>query len=154
MSARSKARKRAVDILFEADQRGTDPLETLIVTSPYGRTRLILVRALAVLASCLPFAAVLGLMLPGPLWVAAAWLGPALAMIPVLLAIASFIGPRAAAGMISVGWSAVVLLSTRRLPATWPVEPDRQLVFLALAAAACAVLALRSRVTRQIGAAL
>ncbi len=29
MSARSKARKRAVDILFEADQRGTDPLETL-----------------------------------------------------------------------------------------------------------------------------
>ena len=29
MSARSKARKRAVDVLFEADQRGTDPLETL-----------------------------------------------------------------------------------------------------------------------------
>jgi N utilization substance protein B len=29
VSARSKARKRAVDVLFEADQRGTDPLETL-----------------------------------------------------------------------------------------------------------------------------
>jgi transcription antitermination protein NusB len=29
MSARSKARKRAVDILFEADQRGSDPLEVL-----------------------------------------------------------------------------------------------------------------------------
>ncbi len=29
MSARSKARKRAVDVLFEADQRGTDPLATL-----------------------------------------------------------------------------------------------------------------------------
>ncbi len=29
MSARSKARKRAVDVLFEADQRGSDPLETL-----------------------------------------------------------------------------------------------------------------------------
>jgi N utilization substance protein B len=29
VSARSKARKRAIDVLFEADQRGTDPLETL-----------------------------------------------------------------------------------------------------------------------------
>jgi transcription antitermination protein NusB len=29
VSARSKARRRAVDVLFEADQRGTDPLETL-----------------------------------------------------------------------------------------------------------------------------
>jgi N utilization substance protein B len=29
MSARSKARKRAVDILFEADQRGRDPLDVL-----------------------------------------------------------------------------------------------------------------------------
>lgn len=29
MSARSKARKRALDILFEADQRGTDPLTVL-----------------------------------------------------------------------------------------------------------------------------
>lgn len=29
MAARSKARKRALDILFEADVRGTDPLTTL-----------------------------------------------------------------------------------------------------------------------------
>ena len=29
MSARSKARKRALDILYEADVRGVDPLETL-----------------------------------------------------------------------------------------------------------------------------
>jgi N utilization substance protein B len=29
MSARSKARKRALDILFEAEQRGTDPAATL-----------------------------------------------------------------------------------------------------------------------------
>jgi N utilization substance protein B len=29
VTARSKARKRALDILFEADQRGVDPLETL-----------------------------------------------------------------------------------------------------------------------------
>lgn len=29
MAARSKARKRALDILYEAEARGTDPLETL-----------------------------------------------------------------------------------------------------------------------------
>ena len=29
MAARSKARKRALDILFEADQRGLDPLDVL-----------------------------------------------------------------------------------------------------------------------------
>jgi transcription antitermination protein NusB len=29
MGARSKARKRALDILFEADQRGTDPLRMM-----------------------------------------------------------------------------------------------------------------------------
>ena len=29
MSARGKARKRALDVLYEADQRGNDPLDTL-----------------------------------------------------------------------------------------------------------------------------
>ncbi|MCW2498845.1 MAG: nusB [Frankiales bacterium] len=29
MGARSKARKRALDVLYEADQRGNDPMETL-----------------------------------------------------------------------------------------------------------------------------
>lgn len=29
MAARSKARKRALDVLFEADQRGLDPMEVL-----------------------------------------------------------------------------------------------------------------------------
>ena len=31
MPARSRARKRALDILFEADQRGLDPLDVLAV---------------------------------------------------------------------------------------------------------------------------
>ncbi len=29
MAARSKARKRAVDVLYESDVRGTDPIATL-----------------------------------------------------------------------------------------------------------------------------
>ena len=132
----------------------TDPLEGLIVTSPYGRGRLILIRTLGVLVTSLPIAFGLGLFLPGPGWIAAAWLGPALAMIPVLLALAAFTGPRIAASVLAIGWSAMVLPSTRTLPATWPVEPDQQLLYLALAAVACAVLLTRSRLTRKIGATL
>jgi hypothetical protein len=132
----------------------TDPLESLIVTSPYGRTRLILVRALAVLTTCLPWAVLLGLMLPGPTWVAAAWLGPALAMVPVLLALAAYLGPRPAAGLLAIGWSAVVLGSARHLPATWPVQAEQQLVLLALATTATVVLAVRMRRTHRIGVAL
>lgn len=131
-----------------------DPLETLVVTAPYGRTRLILVRTLAVLVSVLPFTALLGLLLPGPAWLAAAWLGPALALVPVLLALSSFIGPRSGAAVVAIAWSGVVAHSLRGLPATWPLEATQQLAYLALAAVAAGVLIVRTRQDRQIGAAL
>ena len=111
-----------------------DPLESLVVTAPYGRSRLILLRTLAVLVSVLPITALLGLLLPGPLWLAAAWLGPALALVPVLLALSSFVGPRIGSAVVSIAWCGIVLLSVRELPATWPVEATQQLVYLALAA--------------------
>ena len=132
-----------------------DPLEALVVTAPYGRSRLILLRTLAVLVSVLPVTALLGLLLPGPLWLAAAWLGPALALVPVLLALSSFVGPRIGGAVVSIAWSGIVLLSVRELPATWPVEATQQLVYLALAArVVSAVLAVRARRDRLIGATL
>jgi putative zinc finger protein len=131
-----------------------DPLEALVATAPYGRTRLILLRTIAVLVSVLPGTALLGLAVPGPPWLAAAWLGPALALVPVLLALAGFVGPRSAATVVSLGWSGVVLASTRGLDPTWPVEAAQQGVYLALAVAACAVIALRSGTDRQRGMAL
>lgn len=131
-----------------------DPLETLVATAPYGRTRLILVRAVAVLVSALPFALALGLLLPGPPWVAVAWLGPALALIPVLLAVSSFVGPRTGSSVVAIGWSGVVLLSLREFPPTWPVEATQQLVYLVLAAISLLVLAVRMRRDHRIGAAL
>jgi hypothetical protein len=128
-----------------------DPLEALIVTSPYGRVRLILVRTLAVLVTTLPAAVLLGLGLPGPLWVAGAWLGPALTLIPILLALSSYVGPNVAAALVSIGWSGVVLLSVRTLGPTWPVEAPVQLTCLALALAACLVLGVRGRFIDRIG---
>ena len=131
-----------------------DPGEALAVTAPYGRTRLIWVRTVAVLVSCLPATALLGLLLPGPDWVAVAWLGPALTIVPVLLALAGFVGPRYAAAALAIAWSGLVVGAQRTYSATWAVEPDRQLVFLAFALVATLVLVVRSRRTRQMGVAL
>lgn len=128
-----------------------DPFEALAVTTPYGRTRLILVRALAVVATCVPVACLLGLALPGPSWVAVAWLGPAVSMIPLLLALSSFVGPRVGSAVVALLWTGVVIMSVRRLPETWPVEVQQQLVYLGLGAAGAVVLLLRSRAARRIG---
>lgn len=131
-----------------------DPLETLVVTAPYGRTRLIMLRTLAVLVSVLPAAVVLGLFLPGPVWLAVAWLGPALTMVPVLLALASFVGPRNAAAAVAIAWSGAVAGTVRGFPPTWLLEAERQSAYLLLAAAALVVLVVRARHDRQIGAVL
>lgn len=131
-----------------------DPLEALIATAPYGRTRLILLRTIGVMVSVLPVTVLLGLAVPGPPWLAAAWLGPALALVPVLLALAGFVGPRTAATIVSLAWSCIVLGSTRALAPTWPVEVAQQGVYLGLAVAACAVIAIRARTDRQPGVAL
>lgn len=131
-----------------------DAFEALAVTAPYGRTRLVLVRAVAVVVTCLPPACLLGLALPGPEWVAAAWLGPALAMLPLMMAIASFTGPRLAAAVVAMLWSGTVVGSVRELPATWPVEATQQVAYLAVALASLVVLLVQSRRTRKIGAVL
>lgn len=145
-----------VPVLGVAAAYGTanEAFEALAVASPYGRTRLVLLRTVAVLVTTLPVAGVVGLFLPGPSWVAAAWLGPALAMVPVMMAIASFVGPRAAAPVVVLLWSGLVLGSVRQLPSTWPVELSQQLGYLVLAAMAVAVLAVRAHRSRRMGVVL
>lgn len=131
-----------------------DPFEALAVTTPYGRTRLVLVRTLGVVVGTLPPAAVLGLFLPGPGWVTVAWLGPTLALVLVLLALAAHIGPWPAGATLALLWSGIVLLSIRRFGPTWPVETSQQLGYLALATVAVVALAVRSRRTQRIGVTL
>lgn len=131
-----------------------EPFESLAVSSPFGRPRLILLRAVGVLVTTLPAAVLLGLTLPGPGWVAVAWLGPALAMVLCTLAAAGFTGPRYAAALVTLAWVALVLTSHRLQPMTWPVEIAQQLGYLVLATIAGLVLLARSRATRKIGVAL
>lgn len=131
-----------------------DPTEAVIATAPYGRTRLILVRTAAVLVSVLPVTVLLGLALPGPAWLAAAWLGPALALVPVLLALGVFVGPRIAGGLVALGWASVVLASTRLSEPLWPVDATRQGIYLVLGMAACLVIAINAGAGRQRGVVL
>jgi hypothetical protein len=132
-----------------------DDLEALVATAPYGHTRLILLRTLAVLVSVLPVTVLLGLAIPGPHWLAAAWLGPALALVPVLLALAAFVGPRSAAALVSLFWCSVVLGALRfSVEPTWPVEAAQQGVYLGLGVAACAVIAIRAGTDRRPGVVL
>ncbi len=128
-----------------------DPGETLVVTSPFGRDRLILLRTAAVLVTTVPAACLFGLLLPAPAWVGIAWLGPALSLVPVLLALASFVDPRLAGAVVALVWGGFVLGSVRPFGPTWPVEGSQQLLFLGAALVAVAVLALRSLHPRQIG---
>ena len=69
-----------------------DPSHELVVTTPYSAGRLLLLRTLAVLATCTPIAMLVGLALPGPAWLMVAWLSPAAAGIAVTLALAPAIG--------------------------------------------------------------
>lgn len=133
---------------------GDDPFEALAVPTPVGRPRLILLRTIGVVVTAIPPAIVLGLFLPGPTWIAVAWLGPALAMIPMLLALAGVIGARYASTLLSLAWIGIVILSMRRLPDTWPVAATQQGVYLALAVVSMVVIAHRARAARQIGAVL
>ena len=132
-----------------------DPLESLIVTAPYGRTRLILLRTLGVLVSVLPFAIVAGFFVPGPVWLAVAWLGPALALVPVMMALSSFVGPRVGAAAVTIGVErGGAALRPGRAAPPGRSSCSQQLVYAALAGLSLAVLFVRSRQDRQIGALL
>ena len=71
-----------------------------------------------------------------------------------MMALSSFVGPRVGAATVTLAWTAMVLPSVRVLPATWPVELEQQVVYLALAGFSLVVLFVRSRQDRQIGALL
>ena len=87
----------------------------------------------------------LGLALPGPAWLAVAWLTPAVAGIALTLAaLAVTSTPTTTAAVIGVVWSAAVLSAYRLGDPVEAVEPLMQLVLAAVALLALAVVVLRS----------
>jgi hypothetical protein len=87
-----------------------DPLHEVAAATPGGGLRLALTRTVAVLAVSVPLLTLAGLLLPASgAPAAAAWLLPGLALALASLALASFVGCRAAAGVTGGGWLCAVL---------------------------------------------
>ena len=85
-----------------------DPAYEVGRAAAYPWTRLLLLRAAAVLATCLPLVAVTSLVVPGMHATAFAWLLPALAFSAVVLAASTWCRPAVAASAVGLGWACAV----------------------------------------------
>lgn len=121
-----------------------DPAHELMTVTPYSSLRLLLLRTAGVLATSVPVTVLLGLALPGPAWLAVAWLTPAVAGVALTLALSPSFDTYTTAAVIGVVWSAAVLAAYRIGDPVEAVEPLMQLVLAAVALLALAVLVLRS----------
>ncbi|MCX4964795.1 zf-HC2 domain-containing protein [Streptomyces sp. NBC_00654] len=92
--------------------RHADPLHEIAASTPSGGLWLLLTRTAAVLGLSIPALTCAGALLPasagGP--GAAAWLLPGLALTLAALALGSYVGCRAGASAVAVGWAAAVVL--------------------------------------------
>jgi hypothetical protein len=119
-----------------------DPSHELEAVTPYSSLRLLLLRTAGVLATSLPVTMLLGLALPGPAWIAVAWLAPALAGIAITLALSPYIGTMTTSAVIGAAWSVGVLAANRAGDPETVVEPAMQLVLVVVAALALGSFAL------------
>jgi hypothetical protein len=128
-----------------------DPLAEVTVATPFPAARLVLLRAGAVAATSVPLAVGLGIGVPGTMWLAFAWLAPALAFVLLVLTASTWVDPLVAGGTVAVGWACAVAGAARLDSPLAPVAGTVQPVYLALAVAAACILTLRLRQSRPPG---
>ena len=122
-----------------------DPAHELVAAAPYSPVRLLMVRTAGVLATSVPLAVLVGLLMPGPAWLGVAWLTPAAAAVCLTLAIGPWLGHTATAAVVAAIWSVTVAGAARMDDVLALVEPAMQILFLALALLGATVVALRYR---------
>jgi hypothetical protein len=88
---------------------GLDPTREIGLAAPYSGLRLLLIRTAAVLAATVPIVAAAALVLPGPNWLAAAWLLPTAGLTCAALALTGRMTPVVAVGAVATAW---VLVTT------------------------------------------
>jgi hypothetical protein len=128
-----------------------DPCFELVTVTPYSSLRLLLLRTAGVLAGAVPAAALVGYLLPGPAWLAVAWLTPAMAAVCLTLVLAPVMGPTPAAVSVGVAWSAAVVTAAAARQPLSVVEPAAQAVLAAVALAAVVALLLRHQSLDHLG---
>jgi hypothetical protein len=92
---------------------GIDPTYEIGVAAPMRGTRLLFVRAAAVLVCTVALGAGAALLLPELDWKVAAWLLPSFGLVTASLALGTFIHPLWAAGLVSGSWVAVTMAGAR-----------------------------------------
>lgn len=97
--------------VFAAYGPGIDPTYEIGVAAPMRSFRLLLIRAVAVIAVSCSLAATAALALPQLDWRAAAWLIPALGLSSVALAASSRWSARWAFGTVAAGWISAVMIT-------------------------------------------
>jgi hypothetical protein len=122
-----------------------DPTHELVATSPYSSVRLLMVRTAGVLCTSLPLTVLVGLALPGPPWLALAWLAPAAAAVTLTLAVGPWFGHTLTATVLAATWTAAVAATARMDDLLLLVEPAMQGAFLALAVLGAVVVTVRYR---------
>lgn len=128
-----------------------DPAHELVVVSPYGALRLLLLRSAAVIATSVPPAVLAGLLLPAPDWVAVAWLTPAAAGIAVALALTPVFGTTAATGLVCGAWSAPVLAALHARDPLVVLAAPAQALLIAITVVAALVVAARVHTLDLLG---
>ncbi|TYB45534.1 hypothetical protein [Actinomadura chibensis] len=128
----------------------TDPLVELTNATPYSKTRLALLRTVAVIATTVPLVTVMGAV-AGIGWLAVAWLTPALGLTLAALVALTWWPPPVVGGAVSGLWVAVVAAAYLRDDLDDAVRPTAQICYLVLAAITVAVLAARIRAARTPG---
>lgn len=110
-----------------------DPVHEVTAASPFPAIRLLALRTALVVVSTLPVAVLTGLLIPGPAWLATAWLLPALALSTATVALGTRIPPLRAAIGLCAAWLSITLpaLSSRR-DAELVATPGLQLACIAL----------------------
>ena len=88
---------------------GLDPTYEIGLAAPMRSYRLLLTRAVAVLATSIALASLATLALPRLGWPAAAWLLPALGLSAVSLALSTYWSPRWAFGSVAFAWVGAVV---------------------------------------------
>ncbi len=117
-----------------------DPSYELGTVAPYSALRLLLLRTAGVLAMSVPTAVVVGFVLPGPDWLAVAWLTPAVAGVTLCLSLSQRLGTTAAAATVGGAWAATVLVAVQAQAPMAVVDPTMQIVLAGLTLAALAAL--------------
>lgn len=87
---------------------GVDPTYEIGVAAPLRSFKLLLLRAIAVLASTMALGMIAALFLPEVGWATAAWLLPSLGLVTSSLAISTIVHPMRAATLVAGAWVAAV----------------------------------------------